>query len=347
MLGTQSVRESERFSSLLTEQGLSHWVLNAKNDEEEAAIIAEAGTPYRITISTNMAGRGVDIRLGGGDERQVSAVRDAGGLLVIGTAMGRSVRVDHQLRGRAGRQGDPGESRFFLCMEDLPEDRFLRMKDYPERHYPKLLRTAQRRQEGGDAEARYMLERYSEILEEQRQQITAYRTEVLLGREKPDILSRADPGFYEKLTGCVGKRAAELAERQLTLYFTVINWASYLAAMEDKRSGIHLMLVGGKNPLEEYWKFSAAAFAEMQADIKYDVVSFMKSCIITENGIDMKQHGLMGATTTWTYMIDESASQFSRMPYLMQTMTTKIRGTVFTVQEILKRLSAKWNRPHR
>lgn len=341
LVGTGSVQESERLSALLGEQGLSHHVLNAKNDEQEAELIANAGMPGRITISTNMAGRGVDIRLGGRDKRQSETARAAGGLLVIGTGMGRSLRTDYQLRGRAGRQGDPGESRFFLCMEDFPGDHFLRIEDYPERCYPKLLRTAQRRREGADAEARYMLERYSEVQEEQRKQITDYRTQVLLEHKKPDILIREDPAFYEKLISSVGKKALELAERQLTLYFAVVNWASYLAALEDKRSGIHLMLVGGKNPLEEYRKFAVSAFSEMQEDIKQDVVRFMKRCVITENGVDMEKYGLTGATTTWTYMIDESAGQFSRVPHLVRNVTGKIRSTVFSVQRLLEKFSSK------
>ncbi len=93
-------------------------VLNAKNDELEASIIADAGAPGAITISTNMAGRGTDIKLGGADERERDRVVALGGLYVIGTNRHESLRIDRQLRGRAGRQGDPGSSRFFVSLED-------------------------------------------------------------------------------------------------------------------------------------------------------------------------------------------------------------------------------------
>ena len=115
LVGTGSVRESEALSARLSAEGLDHSVLNAREDAREAAVIAQAGRPGRITISTNMAGRGVDIRLGGADGAAEQAVRAACGLLVLGTALNRSRRLDDQLRGRAGRQGDPGGSRFYLA----------------------------------------------------------------------------------------------------------------------------------------------------------------------------------------------------------------------------------------
>src|SRR5580693_3143192 len=117
LIGTLDVAESERIAQRLTRQGLSCVVLNAKNDAEEAAIVAEAGTRGAVTVSTQMAGRGTDIRLGGaaGDDGQIAAL---GGLHVIGAGRHGSSRLDHQLRGRAGRQGDPGSSVFFVSMED-------------------------------------------------------------------------------------------------------------------------------------------------------------------------------------------------------------------------------------
>ncbi len=111
LVGTRSVRRSEELSRLLSEEGIEHEVLNARNDAEEAAIIARAGQPGRVTISTNMAGRGVDIVLGEG-------VAQLGGLHVLGTEIHEAGRIDRQLGGRAGRQGDPGSYEFFLCLED-------------------------------------------------------------------------------------------------------------------------------------------------------------------------------------------------------------------------------------
>lgn len=342
LIGTQSVQESEHFSTLLTEKNIKHCVLNARNDTEEAEIIAEAGKPYQVTISTNMAGRGVDIRLGGSDEKQADFVRTAGGLFVISTGINRSIRIDNQLRGRAGRQGDPGESQFFICLKDLTLETFFEIEFYNYKKYPKLLRRAQKIQEGKDAEARFMLERYSQILDEQRKIVTDYRTKILLDLKAPEILLEEEPDIYHKLVCHFGKRGVTIAEKQLMLYFININWASYLAAMEDKRSGIHLMIIGGKNPLVEYQIFAASAFGEMTADIRHDVVEYMQKCNITENGIDMEKAGLVGATTTWTYMINESASQFSRIPHLVKSMSNTIRGTVFTFQGIFSKLKRKF-----
>ena len=118
LVGTTSVEKSELLSYLLTKKGLKHKVLNAKNHEEEANIVSKAGTIGAITISTNMAGRGTDISLGGGDKDEEEKIKKLGGLYVIGTERHESRRIDNQLRGRSGRQGDPGTSRFYLSLED-------------------------------------------------------------------------------------------------------------------------------------------------------------------------------------------------------------------------------------
>ena len=118
LVGTSTVTESERLAQRLRGAGVACEVLNAKNDAEEAPIVARAGAFGAVTISTNMAGRGTDIRLGGEREADRDRVAALGGLYVIGTNRHESRRVDLQLRGRAGRQGDPGESRFFVSLED-------------------------------------------------------------------------------------------------------------------------------------------------------------------------------------------------------------------------------------
>lgn len=339
LVGTQSVQESEYFSSLLTERNIKHCVLNARNDIEEAEIIADAGKPFQVTISTNIAGRGVDIRLGGKKEQnKADFVRAAGGLFVVSTGINRSLRIDNQLRGRAGRQGDPGESLFFVYLNDLKLETFFDIEFYKYKKYPKLLRRAQKIQEGKDAEARYMLERYSNILEIRRQKVTDYRTQLLLDYRLPEILKDDKPAVYKELVERHGNSGVTIAEKQLTLYFINVNWASYLFAMEEKRSGIHLMIIGQKNPLDEYQIFAVSAFHEMMADIRSNVVDYMQKCTINEDGIDMDEAGLSGATTTWTYMINESSSQFSRIPHLVKSMSNTIQGTVFTLQGITSKI---------
>jgi preprotein translocase subunit SecA len=124
LVGTSSVAESEELAEGLKRKGVTCQVLNAKNDELEAEIVAQAGSPRAVTISTNMAGRGTDIRLGGKAEQYHDEVAALGGLYVIGTNRHESRRVDDQLRGRAARQGDPGSSRFFISLQDDLFQRF-------------------------------------------------------------------------------------------------------------------------------------------------------------------------------------------------------------------------------
>ena len=118
LVGTLSVAESDRLARVVREAGIPCEVLNARTDEREARIIARAGALGAVTLSTNMAGRGTDIRLGGPEETDRERVLELGGLYVLGTNRHESVRVDQQLRGRAGRQGDPGPTRLFLSLED-------------------------------------------------------------------------------------------------------------------------------------------------------------------------------------------------------------------------------------
>ncbi len=118
LVGTVSVEKSEKLSKMLKKQGIKHQVLNAKQHDKEAEVISKAGKLDAITIATNMAGRGTDISLGAGDKEEEEKVKNLGGLYVIGTERHESRRIDNQLRGRSGRQGDPGTSRFFVSLED-------------------------------------------------------------------------------------------------------------------------------------------------------------------------------------------------------------------------------------
>jgi preprotein translocase subunit SecA len=167
LAGTASVEESERLSRSL--DGIPHAVLNARNEEAEAGIVARAGQRGAVTVSTNMAGRGVDIQLGTG-------VAELGGLLVIGTNRHESRRIDNQLRGRAGRQGDPGESRFLISLED---DLLMRygIENPKFRHD---VESIQRVVEGQNLEIRRFLNKYEAVIEGQRQRIQERRQAVLL-----------------------------------------------------------------------------------------------------------------------------------------------------------------------
>lgn len=203
LVGTASVEESERLSRKISH--VPHSVLNARKDEVEAAIVAQAGQRGAVTISTNMAGRGTDIRLGEG-------VAALGGLYVIGTNRHESRRIDNQLRGRAGRQGDPGRSRFFVSLED---PLMVKYGDL-ERRYRNDPETIQRLVEGQHLDQRQFLHRYDVPVEGQRNKIHSYRQAVLEG---------------------TAPCRSEL-ERQITLRVIDDLWADYLARLEEFRAGI-------------------------------------------------------------------------------------------------------------
>src|SRR6058998_1147821 len=187
LVGTVSVEKSERLAKMLERRGLKHNVLNAKQHEREAAIVAEAGQPNAVTIATNMAGRGTDIVLGPG-------VTDVGGLHIIGTERHESRRIDNQLRGRAGRQGDPGSSKFFISLEDdlmkifgPAADRIGRLMTSlevePIEHpwVARSIASAQKKVEGMHFDARKHVVEYDDVMNKQRQIVYEERRKVLEG----------------------------------------------------------------------------------------------------------------------------------------------------------------------
>src|SRR5829696_781828 len=190
LVGTASIEASERLSEQLMREGVPHQVLNAKQHEREAAIIAQAGQPQTVTIATNMAGRGTDIVLGPG-------VREAGGLHILGTERHEARRIDNQLRGRAGRQGDPGSSRFYVSLEDELMRRFgseristlmerLGMEeDVPIEHgvISKWIEYAQIKVEGHNFDLRRHVVQYDDVMNRHREVIYADRKEIVAGED--------------------------------------------------------------------------------------------------------------------------------------------------------------------
>jgi len=193
LVGTVSIEKSELLSKMLKKTGIKHQVLNAKYHEQEAEIIALAGQSEAVTIATNMAGRGTDIALGGG-------VVEKGGLKIIGTERHESRRIDNQLRGRAGRQGDPGESRFYISLEDdlmrlFGGDRVTRVVDalgmdeddeIEHKILTKAIENAQKKVEGNNFGIRKHLLQYDQVMNEQREVIYGERNKVLSGADLRD-----------------------------------------------------------------------------------------------------------------------------------------------------------------
>ncbi|MBU4194173.1 MAG: preprotein translocase subunit SecA [Actinobacteria bacterium] len=194
LVGTVSIEKSERLSGMLDRRGIPHEVLNAKQHEREAEIVALAGRPQAITIATNMAGRGTDIKLGGG-------IPEMGGLKVIGTERHESRRIDNQLRGRSGRQGDPGASRFYLSLEDDLMRRFASQaigslmerfnfpEDMPIEHklVSKAIESAQKQVESHNFDIRKNLLKYDDVMNRQREVIYEERSRLIEGSDFEEV----------------------------------------------------------------------------------------------------------------------------------------------------------------
>ncbi|CAK8717582.1 MAG: protein translocase subunit secA [Candidatus Electronema aureum] len=210
LVGTISIDISEKIAEMLKKEGIPHEVLNAKQHDREAEIIAQAGQLGKITIATNMAGRGTDIKLGQG-------VREAGGLHILGTSRHESRRIDNQLRGRSGRQGDPGSSRFYLSLEDdllriFGGDRLTSImnrlgmeEDEPIEHsmISKAIENAQRKVEGHNFDIRKHLLEYDDVMNKQREVIYNQRREVLERNDIKDIITDMTSDLVDELTTSV------------------------------------------------------------------------------------------------------------------------------------------------
>ncbi|NRA65729.1 MAG: preprotein translocase subunit SecA [Pseudobacteriovorax sp.] len=219
LVGTVSVEKSELLASLLRKRNIPHEILNAKNHGREAAIIANAGQLGNVTISTNMAGRGTDIKLGEG-------VKEVGGLFVVGTERHESRRIDNQLRGRSGRQGDPGRSKFFLSLEDdlmriFASDRLsaimsrLGMKEGEAIISPMVTRAiekAQKRVEEQNFSSRKHVLEYDDVMNQQRQVIYSRRRKILEGTMSLDFISDSVEGVAE---GVVLKHSPETTQKAI------------------------------------------------------------------------------------------------------------------------------------
>jgi preprotein translocase subunit SecA len=274
LVGTASVEESERLSARLHE--VRHEVLNARHDEAEARIVARAGQSGAVTISTNMAGRGTDIKLGAG-------VSELGGLYVIGTNRHESRRIDNQLRGRSGRQGDPGRSRFFVSLQD---DLLVKygIDDPAQQHDPE---SVQQIIEGQQLDVRIFLSKYERVTEGRRLAIQERRQDILDGT-----------------TPCE-------SEMERIVRLTTIDdlWSEYLSALTELRAGVHWVSLagGGRDPLQDFYRFGGydpfreyikrvdALFEDLLAAIESETASRLKT--VQLDAITPSRRG-----ATWTYI---------------------------------------------
>ncbi|GAA0806715.1 accessory Sec system translocase SecA2 [Spirilliplanes yamanashiensis] len=312
LVGTLDVKESERLATALEAAGIPSVVLNAKNDDEEASIIAEAGALGAVTVSTQMAGRGVDIRLGGSAGKDAEKVVDLGGLLVIGAGRHDSRRVDDQLRGRAGRQGDPGGSRFFVSLEDelitrhagemIPPSPKMDMDgnvhdeivDYAIEH-------AQRVAEGVNHEIHRNTWRYSVVVEQQRKALAERRERLLTTDVAGDMLRKR---LADKLAD-VPDEVVNEAGRAVALYHLDRLWAEHLAELAEVREGVHLRALGKLDPLDEFHRAAVPAFQKLMPEIEERTVLTVEELDLSD-GYQPDAADLVRPSATWTYLVHDN-----------------------------------------
>ncbi|ORA84706.1 accessory Sec system translocase SecA2 [Mycobacterium malmoense] len=319
LVGTRDVAESEDLHERLLRRGVPAVVLNAKNDAEEAQVIAEAGKYGAVTVSTQMAGRGTDIRLGGSDEVDHDRVAELGGLHVVGTGRHHTERLDNQLRGRAGRQGDPGSSVFFSSWEDdvvaanLDRNKLPMQTDSEKGDgrivSPRaagLLDHAQRVAEGRMLDVHANTWRYNQLTAQQRAIIVDRRNTLLRTTTAREELAELAPKRYEELSEVLSEERLERICRLIMLYHLDRGWADHLAYLADIRESIHLRALGRQNPLDEFHRLAVDAFASLAADaIEAAQQTFETANVLEEEpGLDLSK--LARPTSTWTYMVNDN-----------------------------------------
>lgn len=323
LIGTSSVEESDKLAQALAAANVPCHVLNAKNDAEEAKIIAKAGEVGAVTVSTNMAGRGVDIRLGAGSPMQAEVVTKLGGLYVIGTQVNESVRIDDQLRGRSGRQGDPGASVFYISLED---DLILRFGTGKAFRFPKQdeplegpsLRSKiahiQRVIMGQNHHIRQELNHYSDMVEDQRR-----------------IL------YEERLSILTGETPLSPSEQRVRLFYIDKFWAEHLAYVSYIREGIHLESLASRNPIEEFHAQITEAYEQIPAKIDSESANMLAKLGGSNDPSKWEEFGLKSPTSTRTYIISDQYIEKTRSSWTPMTMAAyylrKILRPVFRWSE--------------
>ena len=301
LIGTVSIEKNELLSAYLTQAGVPHTILNAKNHEREGEIIANAGKLGAVTVATNMAGRGVDIKLGGVpfSQEAYEEVKSLGGLFVLGTERHEARRIDNQLRGRSGRQGDPGVTQFYVSLEDdlmriFGSDRLKSMmgklgipEDQPveNRFISNAIESAQAKIEGFHFDSRKHTLEYDNVMNHQRNVIYGRRRAMLEGDYKKiqEFLDELVVD-YPKLLETIKEKQEKVGEavfmetvRRIILYITDNLWVEHLETMEYTRSSVNLRAYGQREPLIEYKKEGLRLFKEMEIVFKEQVSSLIST----------------------------------------------------------------------
>jgi len=295
LIGTVSIEKNELLSAFLKQEGVPHTILNAKKHESEGEIIAQAGKKGGVTVSTNMAGRGVDIKLGGNPNTKelYEEVKSLGGLFVLGTERHEARRIDNQLRGRAGRQGDPGTTQFFVSMEDdlmrvfasdtvksmmgrlgVAEDEAIENK-----LITRSLEKAQEKIEGFNFDARKHVLEFDDVLNHQRKTIYERRRNVLTGGQEAveDCLANIYLGEEEELEKIRKEVTSKIGDNFYTnarfLILQTIDqfWVDHLDTMDYLRGSVNLRAYGQRDPLVEYKKEGLRMYKDMEMAIQEEI----------------------------------------------------------------------------
>ncbi len=308
LIGTTSIEVNERLSQSLKDAGIPHQMLNAKNHEQEGEIISAAGMRGAVTVATNMAGRGVDIKLGGphASESEREAVRALGGLFVIGTERHDARRIDNQLRGRAGRQGDPGETQFFVSLEDKLMRIFASSmvknlmgtlgikEDEPIQSsmVSRALESAQEKIEGVNFDSRKHVLGFDNVLNVQRATIYTRRRAALLGDFASIVANLtehiaavgADVTLIEKKEAELGHEVFAAATRRLLLQAFDMFWIQHLETMDHLRNSVSLRNWGGRDPFIEFRREGLQLFRALESALSRAVVTALERMVPQSGG---------------------------------------------------------------
>jgi preprotein translocase subunit SecA len=331
LVGTVSIERNEYLGKLLEREGIPRQILNAKQHEKEGEIIAQAGRLGAITIATNMAGRGVDIILGGNpaDKEEQKKVIESGGLHIIGTERHEARRIDNQLRGRAGRQGDPGSSQFFVSLEDdlmrifggdrikalmetmrVPEDQPIEA-----RIISKAIESAQSKVEGMNFDARNHVLEYDDVMNKHREVFYRKRKEILEKSQTSmtndqnnlrlyilEIIKKA--GFtekdYEKREQEIGSENMRQVEKLVCLKVLDAFWIEHLENMDHLRDSVRLRAYGQQDPLVEYKREGHRMFQQLLQAIDSTIANSILKAELRRGptSSERTRSDLVGSTST-------------------------------------------------
>lgn len=324
LIGTSSIEESEFLAAILLQYLPEVSVLNAKNDAKEAEIIANAGLPDAVTISTNMAGRGVDIRLGGLDEEKHKRICSLGGLYVIGTNRYVNDRIANQLKGRAGRQGDPGESRFFISLEDDLMVKFRLSDNIPQKYLVcgkdgslnssainRAIAHIARVAEGQTLDARIALFKYSSVMEEQRKLVHQKRLEILTGTASFPFIRNLSTDKLRGILAQVSQEELLRAQKAIALYSINQCWADHLLFIESALDEVQVLSQIREDSYLIYCHKLSAAFDTLEKQISEMIVETFYRVILTEGHIDLTAMGIHQPSSTKTYLVNDGTEQLN------------------------------------